>query len=272
MMRRKFLFAIIFFLPVSIFAQTTTTNNRSSMFSANDTTISTPFFAAAAGWTFPFGDLGDEFKSFVNFNANLGWKTTSNWMFILDFGFQFGSNNVKNMDQMLSNLMTNDRNSFIIGSDGTDAGVVGYNRNLSLCLQVGKIFPVWGSNPNSGLLVMLSGGLLQHQIVFEFSQSKAFQIDGDYKYGYDRQKRGPMFGLFLGYIHLSKKYYANWYAGLQYNVAWTKMTRDVQFDMYDPVSQTFLPTDKTYNDHMITLKLGWMIPFFGRSADKIYYY
>lgn len=260
------LLVIIALLPIGLFAQNLQPKDKNaSKITGADTNISTPFFAAAAGWTFPFGEMGDRYSSFFNVNADLGWKTTENWIINLEFGFQFGSDNVKHIKDYLATLYTNDQKPIIVGSDGTDAGVVAYNRNLSLCLGIGKIFPIFGSNPNSGLEVTLWGGYLQHQIIYEATLSKVYQLEDDYKYLYDRQMRGPMSGLFLGYRHLSKKTYANWFAGIDWKVAWTKMTRDYQADLQSGDS-------KRYTDHMLTLKVGWMFPFFGRSSDRIYYY
>ena len=263
---KKILIFITLALPIILMAQDLGhRNTNASHISGQDTNISTPFAAATVGWTFPFGEMGDRYFSFFNINADLGWKTIDNWLFIVDFGFQFGSNNVKKMKEYLAALYTNADNPTIVGSDGTDAGVVAYNRNLSFSIGVGKIFPMFGSNPNSGLEITLMGGILQHQIIYEATMSKVFQLEGDYRYGYDRQMRGPMAGLFVGYRHISKKAYANWFAGLQWNTAWTKMTRKYQFDLMGG-------DNKRYTDHMLTLKIGWMFPFFGRSSDKIYYY
>ena len=240
-------------------------DNNAVKITGQDTNISTPFFAAAAGWTFPFGEMGNRYSSFFNVNVDLGWKTRSNWIVDLQFGLQFGSNNVKKTKEYLATLYTNGEKPIIVGSDGTDAGVVAYNRNLYLCIGVGKIFPVFGSNPNSGIELTLWDGILQHQIIYEATLTKVYQLEGDYRYLYDRQMRGPMTGLFLGYRHISKKSYANWFAGIDWKVAFTKMTRDFQADLMGG-------DDKRYTDHMLTLKIGWMFPFFGRSADKIYYY
>jgi hypothetical protein len=252
----------VFLVPNIVLAQD---DIKSGKIIGADSAISTPFFAGAAGWTFPFGEMGNRYKSFFNLNANLGWKTKRNWLYVLDFAFQFGANNVKNMDNILSTLMTNDQNSFIISEDCTDAGVVGYNRNLSLSFGVGKVIPLWFSNPNSGLCITFSGGYIQHQIIYQSTLGKVPELEGDYAYGYDRQMRGPLASCFLGYLHMSKKSYANWYVGAQFYTCWTKMTRKYQFDLRRG-------DDKRYTDYMLTLKLGWMFPFFGRSSDKIYYF
>ena len=42
------------------------------------------------------------------------------------------------------------------------------------------------------------------------------------------------------------------------------MTRDYQFDLRGG-------DDNVYYDRMLTIKFGWMFPFFGRKADKIYF-
>ena len=105
---------------------------------------------------------------------------------------------------------------------------------------------------------------MQHQIIYENTLENAPQIMGDYALGYDRQMFGPMLSSFVGYVHMSKKSFANFFVGLQFDNAWTKMTRDYQFDLRGG-------DDNVYYDRMLTIKFGWMFPFFGRKADKIYF-
>lgn len=237
---------------------------RREIITGEDTVISTPFFTASAGWTLPFGEMGNRYDPFININTNLGWKTDKNWIYYCEFGFQFGSNNVKIKNDILSGMLTNTSDPFVIGQDGTNAGVVAYNRNLSLSIFGGKVIPLWFSNPNSGLMITLGAGFLQHQIIYQPTLTEAPQIEGDYALGYDRQMRGAMVSGFLGYIHMSKKNFANFYLGVQVDNSWTKMTRDYQFDLRRG-------DNNLYYDGMLTFKIGWMFPFYGRSADKIYY-
>ncbi len=229
-----------------------------------DTAISTPFFTASAGWTSPYGEMGNRYYSFLNTNVNLGWKTEKNWIYYCEFGFQFGSDNVKIKNDILADMLVNTSDPFVIGQDGTNAGVVAYNRNLSLSVFGGKVIPLWFSNPNSGLMLTAGLGFLQHQIIYQPTLTKAPQIEDDYAYGYDRQMRGAMASVFIGYIQMSKKNFANFYLGVQIDNAFTKMTREYQFDLRRG-------DDKIYHDGMLTLKIGWMFPFYGRDADKIYY-
>ncbi len=246
------------------FCSTLNAQVRREVITGQDTAISTPFFTASAGWTFPTGEMGKRYYSFMNINTNLGWKSETNWIHYCEFGFQFGSDNVKIKNDILSEMLVDVSDPFVIGMDGTNAGVVAYNRNLSLSVFGGKVFPLWFSNPNSGLMITLGAGFLQHQIIYQPTLTEAPQIQEDYALGYDRQMRGAMISGFLGYIHMSKKNFANFYLGVQMDNAWTKMTRVYQFDLRGG-------DNKLYYDGMFTLKIGWMFPFYGRDADKIYY-
>ncbi|MFA7081141.1 MAG: hypothetical protein WC135_00870 [Bacteroidales bacterium] len=230
-----------------------------------DKPISTPFCTAALGWTFPDADMADKYESFMNLNANLGWKTKQNWLYIVEFGFGFGSDNAKNKDQILAGIMTREGDPFVISREGSDAGVVGYNRNLSIMGKVGKVIPLSKKRPNSGIMLTLGLGMIQHQIIYQSTLEVAEQLEGDYAYLYDRQVRGVMASGFIGYLHMSKKSYTNFYVGLEIDQAWTKSTRDYQIN-YN------LSKNKIFQDRMFTLKVGWMFPFFGRDADKIYYF
>ena len=246
------------------FALAAQTDLSDGIIVGKDEAISTPYFAATAGWTFPFGEMGNRYSSFMNINADLGWKTQKNWMWNVSFGFQFGSNNVKIKNDILSGMLTSTADPFVISQAGTDAGLIAYNRNLSLSVFCGKVVPLWFSNPNSGLLFSIGAGFLQHQIIYENTLENAPQIMGDYALGYDRQMFGPMLSSFVGYVHMSKKSFANFFVGLRFDNAWTKMTRDYQFDLRGG-------DDNVYYDRMLTIKFGWMFPFFGRKADKIYF-
>lgn len=259
-MKKAFILSFLFILSFNLQAQL----HNGSIIVGEDKAVSTPFFSATAGWTFPFGEMQNRYESFMNINATLGWKTEKNWIWNLEFAFQFGSDNVKIKNDILSNMMTNATDPFIISQAGTDAGLVAYNRNLSLSFFGGKVIPLWFSNPNSGLMITVGVGFIQHQIIYQNTLEMAPQIQDDYAYGYDRQMRGPMVSAFVGYIYMSKNSFANFYAGVQFDNAWTKMTRDYQFDLRGG-------DDNVYLDQMLTLKVGWMFPFFGRDSDKIYF-
>ncbi|MDR0971692.1 MAG: hypothetical protein LBM25_04850 [Bacteroidales bacterium] len=232
---------------------------------AEEESVSTPFFSAIVGWTFPQGDMLKSYKSFMHLGANLGWKTYSNWVWMVEFGFGFGSDNAKEKDEILSNMMTSPNDGFVISSEGSDAGVVAFNRNLSIGVKVGKLFTLSSKRPNSGILFQVGGGFLQHQIIYQSTLEIAKQLEGDYAYLYDRQKRGFSLSVFLGYMHLGRENFTNFYAGIEINQAWTFLTREYQINYNDSYNRVF-------NDRTITIKAGWLFPFYGRKADKEYYY
>ncbi len=259
----KKLFSITFLISLC-FCTLLNAQERREVITGNDTAISTPFFTAVAGYTIPLGEMGNRYNPFMNINTNLGWKTQKNWIYYCEFGFQFGSDNVKIKNDILSGMLVNTSDPFVIGLDGTNAGVVAYNRNLSLSVFGGKVIPLWFSNPNSGLMFTVGAGFLQHQIIYQPTLTEAPQIQEYYAYLYDKQMRGAMVSAFLGYIQMSKKNFANFYFGVQMDNAWTKMTRTHQVDLRGGDS-------KVYYDGMFTLKIGWMFPFYGRDSDKIYF-
>lgn len=228
--------------------------------------FSVGFFSGAVGWTFPEGEIGNRYGSFMNTNLNLGRKFETNWIIMAEFTFQFGNQNDKRRQEILSEMIIPDAtNGFIISTDGSDAGVASCNRNFAGSVKIGKIFPLFPAHPNSGILLSLSAGFLQYQTIFMPTYAHAPQIENDYAKGYDRQMRGFMSGLFLGYWHMSNSRFKNFYAGMEVNIAWTKSTRKYQFDLKGPDSGN-------YTDQMYTLKAGWVIPFHGRSAEKIYFH
>lgn len=228
--------------------------------------FSVGFFSGAVGWTFPKGEIGNRYGSFMNTNLDLGWKFKSNLFVMMEFTFQFGHQNDKKRQEVLSEMIAPDAtDGFIISTDGSDAGVASYNRNFAGSVKAGKIFPLFKSHPNSGIMLGFSAGLLQYQTIFMPTYAHAPQIEGDYARGYDRQMRGFMGGVFLGYWHMSASRFKNFYAGMEVNVAWTKSTRKYQFDLKGP-------DNRNYIDQMYTLKAGWVIPFHGRSAEKIYFH
>jgi hypothetical protein len=259
-MKRLLLVFLLFSYATTLLAQT-----ENSSHSEEEAPTSTPFCSAVMGWTFPKGDMGNKYQSFMNLNANIGWKTNDNWVWMIEFGFAFGSDNIKIKNDILSEIMTNEGYPFVISREGSDAGVVAYNRNLSLVGKVGKVIPLFKKRPNSGILLKLGGGLLQHQIIYQSTLEIANQLEGDYQYLYDRQMRGIMLSGFVGYLHMGKSNFANFYIGLEFNQAFTKMTRKYQVNF-----------DGDYNkinlDQMWTLKIGWMFPFYGKNTDKEYYY
>ena len=69
-------------------------------------------------------------------------------------------------------------------------------------LGVGRLFPLI-KDSRSGIKLLVSGGLLQHQIHFVDERNSVGQIRAGRKVGYDRLTRGFLSKETIAYKHLS---------------------------------------------------------------------
>ncbi|MCD4696117.1 MAG: hypothetical protein K8S16_07730 [Bacteroidales bacterium] len=250
----KHLLAILsVFLMISTFAQN----------DINDTSLSIPMFYASYAIQIPGGDMADRYGLNSTIGGGFLWKTTENWIFGADFSYIFG-NDIKDSDELLANLLTENGNIIDMGGSFTDYSL--YERGFYISGRFGKLFPVLSPNPNSGIVVMGSAGYLQHKIRIEVLNNSAPQLNGDYKKGYDRLTGGFGISEFIGYMYLGNSRLFNFFGGVEFNQAWTKPLRDVNFD-------TRLPDEKQNRfDSFIGFRIGWIVPVFQRLPEKHYYY
>ena len=107
-------------------------------------------FGFNGGLQLPFGDLSDRFGGNGTAGFSYHYKTKTNWLIGAEGNLIFGSN-VKNSDELASQIRTPD--GFFIDNQGFLATVLIQERGLDVRLVAGKIFPLFGPNENSGLLV-----------------------------------------------------------------------------------------------------------------------
>jgi hypothetical protein len=231
--------------------------------SISDTTLSIPMFYASYAYQIPGGDLSDRFGNNSAIGGGFLWKTSKNWLWGAEYLYLFGKD-IKIDDQIMGNIKTADGN--IISMAGNFASYSIYERGYYISGRIGKVIPVLGPNPNSGFVVTGSPGYFEHKIRIEVNQNNAPQLDGDYKKGYDRLTGGFCISEFLGYLYLSKSKLLNFYAGIEFNQAWTKPLRDVNFDTGEPD-----PVQKRF-DSLTGIRVAWIIPLFRRLPEKYYYY
>ena len=229
--------------------------------SLKDSSAFAGLIAFSYSFQFPGGDLLKTYGNNSTIGPSFSIKTSKNWILGADFNFIFG-NDVKLYDQIVKSVAPPD--GYVIAKDGTITDVKMFERGFSTMLKLGKIIPVFKSNPNSGLLVMVSGGYLQHNIRIEVDNNNTPQLMGDYARGYDRLSRGFAISEFLGYIYLSDKRLTNFYAGIEFTQAWTASIRDLNFD-------TMQKDQSQKSDRFFGIKVGWIFPLYKRSPDKFYY-
>lgn len=226
-----------------------------------DSAYSCGLIHASYSYELPGGDLGTRFGPNSAIGTGIGYKTTGNWLYGLNVHYFF-SDNVKE-DDIFRNIETPE--AYIIDEGGTFAEIYLYERGWNLSAQAGKIFPLPGSNRNSGITVKCGVNFLQHKIRIENPGNNAPQVQGDYKRGYDRLTRGWGFSQFLGYTLLGRSRIYNFYGGIELTEAWTQSARSYQFDL--------MGKDETKRlDMLYAVKIGWVIPFKKKSSQVFYYF
>ncbi len=235
-------------------------HHASAQFNVRDSAISFFVIGGTFAYQIPGGDLSDRFGNDFNVGGTFQWKTNKNWIFGIDGNFIFGEDIKENT--ILDKISTSQ--GFIINEAGFYADVFLYERGFMFQGKAGKIFPVMGPNPNSGLMATLGVGLLQHKIRIEDKGNTAPQVSEEYKKGYDRLTNGLSLTEFIGYVNFGNHRLVNFQAGFEFTQAFTKSRRNYNFD-------TMMRDDKSRIDLLMGIRLAWIIPLY-KQAPRAYYY
>lgn len=252
-MKTRFSLLLLLLLPFT---------NLVAQKSIKDSLIFTNLIYAHYAMQFPGGDMADRFGMNSQIGAGYMFKTASNWIFGFEGGFMFG-NSIKSEESILSLIETEDGN--LVDMEGIYADYNFNERGYTAILKAGKLFPVFGPNRNSGIVVTLGGGYLQHKIYIEHKNKTAPQIIDDYLKGYDDLKSGFATNLFLGYLFLGNTNKLNFFAGVDLTMAFTKHVRSYSFNKMQYNSGS-------YTDLLTGLKVGWIIPVYRRAPKEYYFY
>ncbi len=226
-----------------------------------DTTMSLHMVAFHVSGHMPGGDLGKRYGSFTGVGASHFYKSASNWIIQPEFSY-FSGSTLKDTT-LFDNIK--DENGQFISMYGEFADVSVYMRGFYAGIKGGKLFPVFGPNPNSGLMILGSVGFLQHK-TFIYQETKDVPLlNGDYQKGWDHLSNGLATSQFIGYLHLDNNRPVNFYAGFEFHQAWTKNRRDWNFDLMGP-------DDRQYRDLSFGIKIGWIFPINKKSTSTYYYF
>lgn len=200
----------------------------------------------------PAADFADRFGFHANVGGSFQYKTKSNWFFGAQGSFIFGPN--VREDNLLAGITTAD--GFLVGLDGNLYNPILYLRGSYFGLQVAKILPFWQTNPNSGPILQLTGGFLQHKIYYDVKQRGNLpQINTDYSKGYDRLSNGLALSQYLGYHYMSTNRLINFSIGLEATQAFTQNRRSINYD-------TGAADNSARLDMMIGLRATWYLPLY----------
>ena len=225
-----------------------------------DTSIFMVPISVAYAFQIPQGDLADRFGPNHNIGLSAAVKFKSNYLLGLEGSFIFG--NVIREHGLLSGL--EDPDGVILDQDGQPASILTYERGYCLLAWAGRIMPIVGPNPNSGLLLKLGGGYLRHKIRIETQENVVPQLEGDYLSGYDRLAGGPAGMLFFGYQHIGNKRMINFMFGFEMVLGFTQPLRGYNFDTRQSESGTRM-------DGLNGFRFGWTLPIYRRTANGYYF-
>ena len=223
----------------------------------NNAVLISPYYTAL----FPIGELSRRFGTSNNAGLNISFKMTKNFLIGVEGAYLFGR---KVKENPLSNMLTYSSNQ-IIGQDGSLNDVPLQLSGFQVALRVGKLIPLMKRHPNSGIVVSIAPGFIQHKILINANTNNIPQLNSTYKQGYDRMTNGPMLAGNIGYLYLEKKRFLSFYAGIDFAAGFTQERRNWNFDL--------MSADKHQRvDMMIGIKLAWIIPVFTNRDNEVYYY
>jgi hypothetical protein len=225
-----------------------------------DSTISIAMVDISYAFQVPGGNLADRFGNNSMLGLNFQYKTKNNWMFGAGGGFIFGSD-IKE-DTILKAIAT--PGGTVITNVGTGAEIYQYQRGYMFTASVGKLIPAFGPNKNTGFVISVGGGFINHKIRIEVADNNVYALSKDYKTGYDRKTNGPCITEFFGYRYMGNRKLLNFFVGAEFTQGFTQNRRPYNFDQMGP--------DNTKRiDLLYSFKFGWVLPLYRRDPGTYFY-
>lgn len=225
-----------------------------------DSTISIAMVDVSYAFQVPGGDLAKRFGNSSAIGLSFQYKTKSNWLFGANGSFIFGAK-IKE-DSILRAIAT--PGGTIITNVGTGAEVYQYERGYTLTGSIGKLIPAFGPNKNTGFIISVGGGFINHKIRIEVADNNVYALSKDYKTGYDRKTNGPCITEFIGYRYMGNRKLLNFFIGVEALQGFTQNRRPYNFDQGGP--------DHTKRKDMLySFKFGWVLPIYRRDPGTYYY-
>ncbi|MBK7212277.1 MAG: hypothetical protein IPH88_03040 [Bacteroidales bacterium] len=233
--------------------------------SMNDSLVLNSIYATYA-MDLPSADMQDRYGLSHTIGAGFKHMTKKRWVFSIEGNYLFGPN-IKDRGAVLngSTSWITTEDGHVISAEGIYSNLAMTERGFTAWAKAGKLFATQKSNPNSGWLVMVGAGMLQHKIRIDVSQNNTPPLRTEYKKGYDRLCNGAGITEFIGYQYLDDNKRINCFAGLEFVQAWTQSRRAYYFaDHMKPNEHRF--------DMLSGIKVGWIIPFYKKTGREYYYY
>lgn len=253
-MRKYF---ILLFVLLSLIIQP----EASAQKSIRDSSIVIPAFSIHYGYEFSGADLAERFGNNHKIGGAFNLKLKNNFIIGINMSYIFGTD-VKNGGSYFTEIR-NDHGQVIDGN-GEYASIHLYERGFNTYLTLGYQINVLAPNPNSGIFFTAGLGFMQHYVRIESEGNITPQIIGDYAKLYDRLSNGFSTQQTVGYRFIGNRNLTNFYFGFEFTQAWTQSRRSYNAD--DMKKNTDKHIDLLYG-----IKVGWIIPLYGRAPRDYYY-
>jgi len=226
--------------------------------SVKDSVISMFTIDMSLAYHSPAGDLANRFGDNAALGGGFHYKTDRNWEIGIDVAYIYGTR----VNDPVTALTTTIE-GFHIDQNGNFVNLLFLERGFTAVGNIGKVIPLLGPNPNSGLIIRAGLGLFQHRIRLETRRNDVPQLEGAYMKGYDRLTNGLTLHQFIGYKFMGNNRLINFTLGFEGYQGFTQSRRDFDFD-------TMKKDDQKRLDMLYGLKLIWSFPIY-RKASTGYY-
>jgi hypothetical protein len=225
-----------------------------------DTTINCKMFIPEFSGQLPASSMASEFSWDLALGGSFYFKMNHNILLGVDGNYFFGTDVKDPLFRYISNS-----SGGILGDGGIYSSVALYERGYNFTARIGKVFPMFGSNKNSGLFILGGAGFLQHKIRILVIDNDIPELTGDYLKGYDHLTNGPCLTQSIGYQHLGRHNLGNFNISLEGFEGFTKNRRVYNFD-------TMGPDNSLHLDILIFVKVGFILPFYTDVSKMVYTY
>lgn len=204
----------------------------------------------------PHGDLKDRYDLFSSIGLAVEYKTKRDFIFGIDYDWYFGESigEFGTFSEITTDF------GQIIDADGNYSVVRLNIKGNYLTANCGYLINLPKDEPNSGILIQLGAGWMQHKIDIIASQTKIPQINGEYEKGYDKLTYGFATKQFIGYQHLNERDRYHLRAGIEFNQGFTQGRRTWDFNANAP------GTDRRF-DGTTALQISFIVPVYTKDVE-----
>jgi hypothetical protein len=223
--------------------------------SVKDSSVNVTLIGVKYGYYLPAGDLLSRFGNNSMLQFSVDYKMKNYWSFGVNGSYLFGRTVKENLFDSISKEKT------FISSEGDFGDVRLYERGFTVSAALGRMFTLNKEFANSGIVLNLGAGFIQHKIRIEVIGNNVPQLSKKYKKGYDRLSNGLLLSQNLGYLYLSDNRLLNIYFGLECMEGFTQSRRSFDYDKMQRDTKKRL-------DVLCGAKIAWILPVYGNRGPK----